>query len=141
MRESIFSRNVRDHLRKRKWTQADLAERLGVSQPAVGKYLSGDVKLSSIERVAAVFGVDPGALISPQGSAMVVSLEGDVVEVDVTALDPLEAALIAQIRTAPKRHDIIGLCLRVAQHFAAYQREMRRTGADPDLYPNTFNDD
>lgn len=144
MSESVFSRNVRDHLNKRGWTQQDLAERLGISQPAVGKYLSGDVKLSTIERVAAALGVSPGNLITPGSAAVAPKLtpEGEMIEVDVSELDSAEQALIAEIRTSPKKGHVLIFCLQVAQHFAAYQREHRRLGyVDVDEIPTNFGED
>jgi len=144
MSESVFSRNVRDHLNKRGWTQQDLAERLGISQPAVGKYLSGDVKLSTIERVAAALGVSPGNLITP-GSASVspkITPEGDVIKVDVSSLDGMEQALIAEIRTSPKKGHVLIVCLQAAQHCAAYQREQKRLGyTDVDEIPTNYGED
>ena len=44
----IVGLNIRDQRRKRKWTQTQLAEKLGITFQQIGKYERGDNGLSAI---------------------------------------------------------------------------------------------
>lgn len=57
--------NVRELLDMRRLTQAELAKRLGVSQPWVSKRLSGTTPfhIKDLDVIADVFGLSPGQLM------------------------------------------------------------------------------
>lgn len=55
----ILAANVRHLMTGRKWTQADLAKRAGISQKSVSNVLRAEtaVTLDTLDRIGAVFGV------------------------------------------------------------------------------------
>jgi transcriptional regulator with XRE-family HTH domain len=71
-------------LRKRKgWTQADLAERMGVEQPTIQRWEKGrrEPDLAQLISLAAALGVEPGALIDPSIAVSIgprLSIKGSV---------------------------------------------------------------
>jgi transcriptional regulator with XRE-family HTH domain len=61
---------IRLYMRANSLTQQDLADRLGVSQTAVGKLITGGFGRNSAKKWAAVFGFDPQFLVTGQGQLM-----------------------------------------------------------------------
>lgn len=57
--------NVREAMRVRRWKQADLAARLGRSQPWLSKRLKGttEFQLSDLDALSTVFGLSPTELV------------------------------------------------------------------------------
>lgn len=57
--------NVRELMAVRRWTQSDLAERLGVSQPWLSKRLTGTTpfQIEDLDALAQVFGLSPHTLL------------------------------------------------------------------------------
>lgn len=61
-----LAENVRALRARRRWTQEELAERLGVTQRTLSRLESGrrgDVGIVELERLCAVFGVDLAELL------------------------------------------------------------------------------
>lgn len=59
-------RKLKDHLAKTKTTQTQFAERLGVSQPTVSDWLSGEVKpsIANLIAISADTGISIDKLVS-----------------------------------------------------------------------------
>jgi transcriptional regulator with XRE-family HTH domain len=57
--------NVRELMDLRRWTQMELAKRLGVSQPWLSKRLTGTTpfQIEDIDAIGAVFGLSPQELL------------------------------------------------------------------------------
>jgi transcriptional regulator with XRE-family HTH domain len=57
--------NVRELMEVRRWKQADLAERLGMSQPWLSKRLTGitPFHMEDVDAIAAAFGLAPWELL------------------------------------------------------------------------------
>ena len=57
---SVLGRALRDARRRQGWTQAELAERAGVSQPTVSNTERGvsDASLSTLLRLASILGLE-----------------------------------------------------------------------------------
>ena len=57
--------NVMEAMNARKWTQAELADRLGRSQPWLSKRLTGTTpfKIEDLDTIAAVFELSPAELL------------------------------------------------------------------------------
>lgn len=66
---ATFRSALRDAVRDRRWTQAELARRIGVSQPTIGNWLRGRYIPSTTEVFAMerALGLVPGALSSHLG--------------------------------------------------------------------------
>ena len=62
--EAAFSRRVREAMQQRGWTQEQLAEKLGIGQPAVSNILTRQSRPQrrTVERFAAALDVEPEAL-------------------------------------------------------------------------------
>lgn len=63
----VVARNVMRLRIQRGWTQQQLARELGVSQPRVAQIesASANVQIDTLDRLAAVFGVEPALLLQP----------------------------------------------------------------------------
>ena len=61
------ARNVMRARIQRGWTQQQLARELGVSQPRIAQIesASANVQIDTLDRLAAVFGVEPARLLQP----------------------------------------------------------------------------
>ncbi|HEV3052450.1 MAG TPA: helix-turn-helix transcriptional regulator [Longimicrobium sp.] len=63
----VVARNVMRLRIQRGWTQQQLARELGVTQPRVAQIESAseNVQIDTLDRLAAVFGVEPAGLLQP----------------------------------------------------------------------------
>lgn len=64
---SEWQKNLRQHLKKRQLTQEDLANKLGVTQGAVGHWLNGrrTIDLVTLEKIAAILHIPTYQLLYP----------------------------------------------------------------------------
>lgn len=62
---NVFRQNLKTLMDRRKWSQADLAERMECTQPYISQLLTGarEPGLTTVEKVAGVFGVTPESLL------------------------------------------------------------------------------
>ena len=70
---TALPRRLRDLCQERRWSQRELAERLGVTQSYVCRLLDGSRRANTLdcyERLARIFGVSLSALISDLERAM-----------------------------------------------------------------------
>jgi len=107
------------YLRKqRKWTQAELAERLHIKQQEIARYEIGErsPKVDTIARMADALGCTVSYLIGRSPLP-----EGTLAE-----LDPAERELIAAIRRAASADEIDALVLRCSEAQAAKNRKPGR---------------
>src|SRR5687768_3294429 len=63
----VVARNVMRLRIQRGWTQQQLARALGVTQPRIAQIESAgaNVQIDTLDRLAAVFGVEPARLLHP----------------------------------------------------------------------------
>ena len=63
----VVARNVMRLRIQRGWTQQQLARELGVTQPRIAQVesASANVQIDTLDRLAAVFGVEPAGLLQP----------------------------------------------------------------------------
>src|SRR5688572_5525013 len=63
----VVARNVMRLRIQRGWTQQQLAREMGVTQPRVAQIESAgaNVQIDTLDRLAAVFGVEPARLLQP----------------------------------------------------------------------------
>lgn len=63
----VVARNVMRLRIQRGWTQQQLAQELGVTQPRIAQIESAgtNVQVDTLDRLAAVFGVEPASLLQP----------------------------------------------------------------------------
>lgn len=67
----VVARNVMRLRMQRGYTQQRLAEELGVKQPRIAQIesASANVQIDTLDRLAAVFGVEPARLLQPEKAA------------------------------------------------------------------------
>jgi transcriptional regulator with XRE-family HTH domain len=80
----VFARRVREVRRRRNWSQADLAARLGVDRTTVAKIereggTRSNVSLTELFDIAAALGVTPVQLLVPRDSEAGVVVGGKVI--------------------------------------------------------------
>lgn len=63
----VVARNVMRMRIQRGWTQQQLARELGVSQPRIAQIesASANLQIDTLDRLAAVFGIEPARLLQP----------------------------------------------------------------------------
>ena len=108
-------RNIKELRKQNKWTQEDLAKRMGYNdRSSIAKIEAGKVDLSQrkIVEFARVFGVDPGALMGwDPGEDMVVHVEYN----DNLPIDDAIKLYELYSKASPDVQSAIELLLRSAQ--------------------------